>query len=280
MMPGEAAAFLGRLISRARIEEPVAMVVAHPDDEVLAAGGMMPLFDRLLLIHLTDGAPRDGSDARVRGFADAASYAAERRRELADALAAGNLRPGTAALRCVELGAADQEASLDMLGLAEQVRALLAEHGARQVLTHPYEGGHPDHDAAAFITHLAVRMMPEPPSVIETTSYHAGGSGWVTGRFLPGPADPVEIELTADEQTRKRTMLACFRTQADVLAPFGTKRETFRPAPSYDFSMPPHPGALLYEGFGWGWTGPRWRALAAAAVAAEEATTCGTATVL
>ena len=70
-------------------------------------------------------------------------------------------------------------------------------------------------------------------------------------------------------------MLACFRTQADVLAPFGTEQETFRPAPRYDFTAAPHPGPLLYEGFGWGWTGQRWRDLAASAL--ERGLPCGTA---
>ena len=65
------------------------MVVAHPDDETVGAGATLPLFRRLLLVHATDGAPRDLADARAVGFADAAGYAAARRRELDAALAAG-----------------------------------------------------------------------------------------------------------------------------------------------------------------------------------------------
>jgi len=57
-------------------------------------------------------------------------------------------------------------------------------------------------------------------------------------------------------------MFACFRTQAEVLAGFGTAAEAFRPAQP-DFRNPPHPGALNYERWGWEMTSTRWRALAA-----------------
>lgn len=254
---------LERLARQEAVTEPVALVVAHPDDEVLGASGVMPLLRNLLVVHLTDGAPRDGADARGHGFPDPAAYAAARRQELAAALAAGGVQP-----RCEELGSADQEAALDMPGLAGRVRDLLARHGARWVVTHPYEGGHPDHDAAALVVRLAARGMARPPGVVEMTSYHAGVQGWVIGRFLPGPpgTEEVAVQLLPRDRERKRAMLACFTSQAEVLAPFGTERERFRPAPDYDFTAPPHPGALLYEGFGWSWTGERWRALARSAL--------------
>ena len=127
------------------------------------------------------------------------------------------------------------------------------------VLTHPYEGGHPDHDAAAFIA--AHCGCP----VLEFASYHAGlGSGMRTGAFLPGP-EPVRVGLTVAEQARKRAMLGAFATQAGTLAPFGTEYELFREAPGYDFSRAPHDGLLHYEQYDWGMTGARWRLLAAEA---------------
>ena len=146
-----------------------------------------------------------------------------------------------------------------MAPLARDLRALLAQHGVRCILTHPYEGGHPDHDATAFIAHHA--GLP----VIEFASYHAApGGGMRTGCFLPGP-EPLVLDLTPDEQARKRAMLAAFATQAATLAPFGTEREAFRTAPHYDFTQPPHAGRLHYEHYDWGMTGERWRALAAEA---------------
>ncbi len=241
---------LARLAARAPIDEPVALVVAHPDDETIGAGSAMKLFRNLLLVHVTDGAPRNLADAVAHGFPDAASYAAARRAELRRALEIAGLSP-----RCIELGAPDQGASEDLVALTLALRGALAGHGAVAVLTHPYEGGHPDHDATAFIAHHS--GLP----VLEFASYHADGDGMAIGRFLPGSA-PVTLVLASPERARKRAMLDAFETQAATLQPFGVDQEIFRAAPDYDFTSAPHAGALHYERYQWGMTGERWRALA------------------
>ena len=80
----------------------------------------LPLFRRLLLVHATDGAPRNLDDARAAGFASADEYAAARRRELDAALALGDVRAERAAL-----GAADQGAAFRMAELSRALAALL-----------------------------------------------------------------------------------------------------------------------------------------------------------
>lgn len=245
--------WLQRLAARQPVEACVALLAAHPDDEVIGAGASLHLFRRLILVHLTDGAPTNLADTRAHGFADAASYAAARREELARALCVAGVAPV-----CIELGAPDQGASLRLADLVRVFRACAAEHRVEAVFTHPYEGGHPDHDAAAFVA--AASGLP----VIEFASYHAGPDGMVTGAFLPGPA-ATRIDLTPEDSARKRAMLDCFTTQRATLAPFGTAYESFRPAPSYDFTQPPHPGTPHYERYDWGMTGARWRSLAGAA---------------
>src|SRR4051794_18761189 len=127
------------------------IVMAHPDDETLGLGAQLYRFRDALLLHLTDGSPRDGHDARQHGFTCAGDYAAERRRELIEALVAGDARQ----LRTAELGIPDKQAFLDLAGLCRRIEAWLNRERPAAVFTHAYEGGHPDHDAAAFAVHAA-----------------------------------------------------------------------------------------------------------------------------
>ena len=238
----------------------VALVVAHPDDETIAAGGSLHLLPDLLLVHVTDGEPRTLWDRVASRFPIPGAYAAARRAELRAALQVAGVTPDL-----VRLNVVDQDASLHMPGIASSLRRLFQAYATDVVLTHAYEGGHPDHDAAAF----AVRAAAGPRPVLEFAGYHADPAGaLLTGCFPPGP-EPVVITLTDAEQAQKRAMFECFHTQATTLAAFGTMREAFRPAPNYDFATPPMPGRLNYEWWGWSMTGERWRALAAEARCAD-----------
>ena len=238
-------ALITALTERRRIAEPVALVVAHPDDEAIGLGGSLSLFDKLLLITVTDGGA--GGNAALRAA------------ELAAAV------QGRVAAS-VQLGLPDQGVSARMVSLALDLSARLRDWGAAAVLTHPYEGGHPDHDATAFAVHAAT-WVP----VIEMAFYHrAPEGGWQIGRFLDGSGSVAALDVRA--QGHKQAMFAAHASQAGVLARFSTAQEAFRAARLPDFEQPPHPGPLLYEEHDWGMTGARWRALAAAA--AEELLQC------
>ena len=248
---------LTALQQRRMIEERVALVVAHPDDETVAAGGSMHLMPRLLLVHVTDGAPLRLGDAAREGFSSPAAYSAASAAELDAALALSGAAPHRETL-----GVPDQDASDSMPDIAARLRELFRAHRIAAVLTHAYEGGHPDHDATAFAVHRAARGGP---AVIEFAGYHAGPDGGLrTQVFLPGEKE-VAVALPARDAARKASMLACFRTQAAILSHFGATIERFRAAPAYDFTAPPHPGRLNYENWGWSMTGAKWRKRAAAA---------------
>jgi N-acetylglucosamine malate deacetylase 2 len=251
----------------ALLQRRLAVVAAHPDDETVGAGALLARRGRLAaLIHVTDGAPRDMRDAAAHGFATRESYAAARRAELAAALAAA----GIGAERQVELGAADQEASYRLPALARRLAALVVEIEPEILLTHSYEGGHPDHDAACFAVHAACAILRESgraaPLLVEMTSYHACDGGFFAGDFLPdGDVAATTLVLDEDERALKRGLFECFATQQATLAGFPLDVERFRPAPRYRFERPPHEGRLYYESFPWGITGPCWRKLAKAA---------------
>ena len=76
-------------------------------------------------------------------------------------------------------GVRDQEAVVALDALIERLTADLA--GAAVVVTHPYEGGHPDHDAAA----LAVRRAADRSgtAVVEFACYHKREGDRVFGAF-------------------------------------------------------------------------------------------------
>ena len=225
------------------------------------------------ILTVTDGAPADGSDARQHGFATLAEYREARRAELAAALALAGLPPETAASgpQLAPIPVPDQTAALHLAGLVRALTIDIIDMQPEAILTHPYEGGHPDHDACAFAVHTAVsrlRGLNHPaPVILETPSYHAAANGAMkTGHFLRETAGSLLCRLTPEEQTRKRARLACFASQADTLAQFSLDMEAFQTAPAYDFAQPPHEGELFYERFPWGMTGVRFRGLAAEAL--------------
>lgn len=240
----------------------VLVVTAHPDDECVAAGALYRYLDRVVFAHLTDGAPRNLVDARARGFATAADYAEARRRELLSALSLAGVRPQD----CLQAGIADQEVSKRLVEATAWVRGRIKEVKPETILTLAYEGGHPDHDAACFAAHAAAALLKQEgasaPPIIECSLYHAGDSGirLMKPGFLPRQdVEPITFILTEEERRLKREMLERFITQSGVLRLFTVEEESFRVAPKYDFTLPPHEGKLFYESFDWGQDGPGWR---------------------
>jgi LmbE family N-acetylglucosaminyl deacetylase len=166
--------------------------------------------------------------------------------------------------RCRFLDVPDQEASFHLAGITRSLVEILALMKPSLVLAPPYEGGHPDHDAVAFAVntavHLNARRGAPPIPVVEYAMYHIGESGWAIYEFLSSWERPERtVVLTDGERELKSKMMRCFRSQRNVLAAFPDTFERFRMAPDYDFTKPPHEGALLYERYDWGISGDRWR---------------------
>jgi N-acetylglucosamine malate deacetylase 2 len=230
-------------------EKPIALVVAHPDDETLAAGAHLKYWPDLRIIHITDGAPRDEADARREGFASWREYALTRGHELECALCEGHAQHASR----MKLGIPDQQAILRIGNVIERLREALA--GTGLVITHSYEGGHPDHDACALACRAA---LPPGTELWEFAGYHLRNGRMESGEVLTGET-AIRVALAESDLLRKQKMLACFATQRGVLAGLRHDVESFRRAPEVDFSRPPHAGPLLYETWGFGMSGNRWR---------------------
>ena len=161
--------------------------------------------------------------------------------------------------------------------LAKRFTKLIGELRPDIVVTHAYEGGHPDHDSAAVVAKIATSLFDDriPPALLEMTSYHARDGRCVTGEFLDSGSSPeLCFELSSDDHDRKRKMMDAHASQRLVLQSFAIDRERVRPAPEYNFSEPPHEGKLWYECMGWPMTGARWRQLATTALAGVQEHSC------
>lgn len=241
---------------------PRAMLVfAHPDDETIAVGARIARLKDAHFILVTDGAPRNPADSRMHGFASWEDYRDTRARELTAMLRLA----GVSQMSRESFDCPDQESAFHLpqltRRLAQRIHAIKPEF----VLTHPYEGGHPDHDACAFAVHHACALADgDPPVILEAAFYHAGPDVLESEAFLPQPSPTPEIVrvLSPREQSRKRERMDCFVTQRITLAQFPCAAERYRIAPHYDFSRPPHPGPTLYDHFPWGLTSGRFCRLA------------------
>jgi LmbE family N-acetylglucosaminyl deacetylase len=233
------------------------IVAAHPDDETVGCGIWMQRRGprRLILLHITDGSPLDGVDARKAGFPSREAYAAARREELHAAL---DLL-GVKREQCVCLPFPDQGAYLRLPELVAQIRLLVEAIRPGVVLAPAYEGGHPDHDSAALAVYLVRRQARCGFRHREYRLYHSEPEGGMnTLEFLPCNCATEILHPSLAERELKARMLSCFRTQRRILSQFDSVDERFRDAPAYNFRQPPHPGPLLYER--WGFVdGADWR---------------------
>lgn len=243
-------------IARVRI----LIVAAHPDDETLGASALLGPPHEVVVLHATDGAPRDPRWWPAE-FRDRGAYARVRALEAERALAIGGAER-------VALGIADQEAVHAVPQIVQAVASEIARRAPDVIVTHAYEGGHPDHDAVAVSVAHACRRARRAPRVYEMALYHGAPGHGAPGAFVAGEfiADRTSIccALAPEQLRRRRAMLDCFASQRTTLAPFlALGHERFRPAPRVDFSRPPHDGPLLYERMGFTMTGREWRSLVA-----------------
>ncbi len=258
-----AAGVLERLVRGLPVLEHVVVVTAHPDDETVSLGGALGLLAHVTIVQLTDGAIDDPDAWTKAGVTSRADYRCVRSVEQAAAC----LALGTPA-RIVECHVIDQQTVGRLGALIDVVTPHLVD--ADLVFTHPYEGGHVDHDSAAFIVQQACARLTQPPARVEFASYHWDGQTRRAGVFWPVAGHPAVTALISDDRVaRKQAAIAAYASQASVTRWFPVSREAYRIAPVYDFSQPPTTPACWYDRKAWKTTSAQWRAAAAAVLARQ-----------
>ena len=246
-----------RLASGELIASPVIAIFAHPDDETIGMGGRLSRLDNLTLVHVTDGAPRNMARARELGFESTEDYSRARFSELTRALFRLGVKP-----KCqIGFGISDGEVILHLTTLIDRLEAILG--GYATVITHAYEGGHPDHDACALAVQVACVQLAAArrmrPLRLEFACYYSRAGKLHNNSFS---ADPqclgVTVQLSRKERKLKRKAMREFRTQSWITGIFPVSHESYREAPMYDFLAPPSSGEWFYDRHNWPLKGKNW----------------------
>jgi LmbE family N-acetylglucosaminyl deacetylase len=220
------------------------VLVAHPDDEAVGCGALLQRMADPIVVFATDGAPR--SDYFWKSYGSRERYASVRAQEAEQALAAIGLVHFH--YLCEDPPAADQELFVNLQRAYEALAQLIKTEMPQAILSHAYEGGHPDHDACCFLASVAGSRYELP--VWEMPLYHRAG-GEIQRKAFIGESGEITTDPTADELDRKEKMLTTYVSQSHVIADFTDGPECFRPMSSYDFARAPHAGILNYEAWQW-----------------------------
>ncbi len=219
------------------------VIAAHVDDD--GVGFAMGIRDRAAttsVVYLTDSAPRDRKyfNAPARSRED---YAAQRRREADQA--AIKLGLGRDALHFFQ--ATDMESFRELPRLEREL-AVIGTRGTFDAIWSPaYDGGHPDHDVAAFLASRLAARLALPRFEFALYRYHKGIDLF---RFATGD-EGIERHLTDAEAAFKRELVAIYESQRSMLGEFDLRYERYRHAPTYDFGRRPVDGPTLYESWKW-----------------------------
>jgi len=229
------------------------LLVAHPDDETVGCGTLLQRMAAPIVIFATDGAPRDQYfwgkyGARLR-------YQRIREDEARKALALIGVSEvkffGSEPVANGEV-IVDQELYLQLPDAFERLTRLVELNRPEAILTLAYEGGHPDHDCCSFLAASLVTRFKLP--AWEFPLYFRSSSGEpIRQQFVsPDPGgEEAFIAPTPEEFVKKKAMLQAYSSQHPFLLDFNPTVELFRPQRKYDYSRPPHSGALNYEAWGW-----------------------------
>jgi len=217
------------------------VVVAHPDDEAIGCGLLLQRLQHASIAFLTDGAPKD--PYFWGKFGSRTAYANLRAEETRAAL------QGLRHVKTHSFGARDQELVFHLDAALEWLRKMVVKERPESIVTHAYEGGHPDHDSCSFLCSIIEREFDLP--VWEMPMYCRAGGKLMRQHRLHSASETVTLSATKAEEQRKEQMLAAYETQDEFVRSFDMTAEKFYLQPQHDYSRPPHEGKLNYECWEW-----------------------------
>ncbi len=227
------------------------MLVAHPDDEVIAFAGLMQRMKKPIVVFATDGAPRDPYFWSEYGSRE--NYAEVRRQEARAALALVGAEPVFLSDE-VKDGIPDQELFRCLPQAIKAFGQVIDRTAPDCLLTLAYEGGHPDHDACCFICRLTGQQKEVP--AWESPLYHRNSDGVpVVQTFPQRTSQEINCKIEGDVLEKKIQIFHTYKSQKLVLDGFHPEIEQFRPMLDYDFTRRPLPWKLNYELWQWHMTG-------------------------
>ena len=211
---------------RTSLPQPAMVLVAHPDDEVLGLSVLLSRFTDLTLVHATDGAAGGDRDQRL------------------DELQAALKALGVNVQRHVQLDLPDGQLAANLTQLMDRLSGIWDDH--ELIVTHAYEGGHPDHDCCAVAVNTLRRAVSDKPC-LAFPIYALGPAGIVKNRFVHKPAEAIDIALTATEKDGKRRALAEFVSQAHVVSAFDLTSEAIGSADVFAPSIVRNASDVLFS---------------------------------
>jgi N-acetylglucosamine malate deacetylase 2 len=256
--------FLTFIANRINIPEliPVLIIAGHPDDEVIGAGSILKKIQNIKIVHVTDGAPCNNYDAHKNGFKDKNEYSSARYNEMLSVLQLLSVNRENYSM----IGLPDQGLIYNLQELVHIIYELLNRFEPAVVITHAYEGGHPDHDSIAFAVDFATKQLARNdkkyPLIFEMALYHGYYGVMESNSFIPS-TEGKALRLILDEEDKqfKQILYSCYHSQKVIFQYFPAAHEEYRIAPQYNFTEPPHRGKLYYDNFDWGVKSSEWNSI-------------------
>jgi LmbE family N-acetylglucosaminyl deacetylase len=225
----------------AQLLKSTLVVVAHPDDESIGCGILLQRIADAGIILCTDGSPRIARPWYARTLRNPRLYAKRRLAEFNAAVRiAGVRRISTMA------GIHDQMLYSSLERAAINISRVLEEYRPDAILTHAFEGGHPDHDACAFLANWAGHRFSLPVWEMPLYFRPTPSASLIYQHFLSSNGTEVTLRPCPSELRKKELMLSQHRSQAGVVSEFDRTLEVFRPQPAYDFGVSPNPAVSTY----------------------------------